>query len=672
VNLAQDFQLSQYDANPLYINPALTGMRLNDGWDYRLSMNYRDQKGNTGKSNKTFANGFDMPFTNRFSFGEFIINNNSINNSLNTFNFMLSAAYRITHKNEERYNKHNLSVGLQAGLLQQSFNQNNYNFDSQYSSSSLSGFDANIPNGENFTKTNTFNFDANIGMFYKFIDKNKKYSPFGGFSFYHLTRPDQSYSSAYSQIPLRFSLQGGCTYTINETFSLLPQFLFMEQAGVKNINVGIMGYEKIRCTDYQLMLGTSWRNTDAVIIHAGLKYRGYAFRVSYDVVTNYMKQFGNRGIEVSLVLTFQKKVEKPDLVATLVINHDTSIHRPPTVKLPLLKLKDSVNNLTPILKDSSAILTDSSKSVLPPVKKKDKVNSVIIPLPPIFLDSSAIIINSSKPSLPSIKKDTVKTIYPKKKIQKDSSAILLNSSKPSLLPIKKDTVKTIYPKNKIQKDSSAIIINSSKSALSSIKKDTAKIVHPKNTIPKDSSAGWFHPQKMEMKKKDSTVSNIRLRNLYSNDYETEINSEKAVPVVKNDSGQATRPSNPISTDSSTIKKDIHKNQPKLKNLTETNVKESDSLSHETETTIKFKKKSVTAKPELINIKPPEKIVQSDSTNQQKTVLPIVVSDSLINAKAERMLLKDSTYRYNWFKLLYYQLHLGKRAKVNKNVNDTIK
>ena len=88
-NLAQDFQLSQYDANPLYLNPAMTGLRLNDDWDYRFTLNYRGQKGNAGKSNKTFACGFDMPFNNKFSFGQFIINNNSFNGAVNTFNFML-------------------------------------------------------------------------------------------------------------------------------------------------------------------------------------------------------------------------------------------------------------------------------------------------------------------------------------------------------------------------------------------------------------------------------------------------------------------------------------------------------------------------------------------------------------------------------------------------------
>ncbi len=435
-NWAQDFQLSQYDANPLYVNPAMTGLRLNEDWDYRLSLNYRDQKGNVGKSNKIVASGFDMPFNNRFSFGEFIINNNSINSSMNAFNFMLSGAYRITHKNDNRYDRHNLSVGLQAGLLQQSYNQNNFTYDSQYSSTSLNGFDASLPNGESFTKTNTFNFDANIGMYYRFVDKHKKYSPFGGFSVYHLTRPNQSYSSAYAGTPIRFSLQGGCLYTINETFSILPQFLYMNQANVQSLNIGMMGYEKIRCTDYQIMLGVAWRNTDAVILQAGLKYKTYNFRVSYDIATNYLKQFGNRGVEVSLVCTFRKKVVSPDLTAVLIISPDTTVRFKTPVKISLPELTDSVK---PLIIPTKPIGSDSSVMSIQPKKSLARLNdsvTFIIPAKPIRQDSSAIFNLPTKPLQKA--KDSVKSITSVNSISQDSSKIIVESKKNS--PILADSL----------------------------------------------------------------------------------------------------------------------------------------------------------------------------------------------------------------------------------------
>jgi len=350
----------------------MTGLRLNDDWDYRLSLNYRDQKGNIGKSNKTFASGFDMPINNKFSFGEFIIDNNSINNSLNTFNFMLSAAYKLTHANRDGADKHNLSVGLQAGLLQQSFNQNNFVFDSQYSSMSTNGFDTNLPNGESFTKNNSFNFDANMGVYYRFIDMNKKYSPFGGFSIYHLTRPNQSYTATYSQTPMRYTLQGGCLFTLNETFSVLPQFLYMNQAKAQNLNIGIMGFEKIRNTNYQPMLGVAWRSNDAVILQVGLKYKTGIVRISYDINTSYLNKYGNQAVELSVIYTFKKKTP------------------PPPIAQPA---KDSTTSFIPKTAPASIsnnVSTAPSESTTPAKVKKDTASS---PLPktngrsPIVSDS---------------------------------------------------------------------------------------------------------------------------------------------------------------------------------------------------------------------------------------------------------------------------------------------
>lgn len=317
---SQDFHLSQFDAQPLYLNPALTGLKLEEQWDYRFSMNYREQKGNyKNMSNKTVATGFDMPLNNKFSIGELIMNNQSINGTLNTFNMLLSGAYNINQKNPQGKNKHNLSVGLQMGLLHRSYQTGNFVFDSQYSASSATGFDENIPTGENFVRESFFGLDVNMGVFYRYVNENKKYAPFGGFSIYHLTRPNQSFTDNHSITPMRIMLHGGCNYRVNDAFSLLPQFLFMNQAGANEFNIGFLAYEKIRCTEYQPMLGLSWRRNHAAILHLGLKYKNYDFRISYDITTYSLKKYGNRAIEISFVLKPQKKKKESDLIATLEI-----------------------------------------------------------------------------------------------------------------------------------------------------------------------------------------------------------------------------------------------------------------------------------------------------------------------------------------------------------------
>ena len=305
-SIAQDFHLSHYDANPLYLNPALTGMRMNEGWDYRINANYREQNSNNLSSPfSTAAIAFDVPVNEKFSIGEFVINNKSANGYLNTFSAMLSGSYNITHKNKDSH--HKLSVGLQAGVLQKSYNPQNFVYDSQYSPAAADGFDENLPTGENFRKESFFRFDVNMGIYYRFMDENKKYSPFAGFSIYHLTQSNESFTSERSNTPMRFTLHGGCYFKINDEFRILPQILYMSQAKANELNIGIQAFYKIQDTENEPMLGLAWRNKDALIFHLGLKRKNYIFRLSYDVNTSYLKKYDKTGMELSIVYTIKKK-----------------------------------------------------------------------------------------------------------------------------------------------------------------------------------------------------------------------------------------------------------------------------------------------------------------------------------------------------------------------------
>ena len=416
ISYAQDLHLSQFDANPLYLNPALTGMKLNNDWNYRFNLNYREQRGNfLGRSNKIIATGFDMPIDKKFSIGECVINNKSIDGSVNTLNVLLSGSYKIIHKAANGHERHNMSVGLQVGFLQKSFNQTDLTYDSQYSGASATGFDTNLPTGENYTKQNATTLDVNMGMYYHFIDKNKKYSPYGGFSIYHLSQPNQSFSNTNSQTPMRFTLHGGCLYTINEEYSILPQFLYMNQAHANELNIGIMAYDKIRCTDYQPMLGLSWRKDNAVIVHLGLKYKTYNFRVSYDINTYYLKQYGNRGLELSIVFTPKKIIKGADLVATLVILPDSiaiskdSINILPTISSPI---KDSVKTILPPSNSNSVVLQDSTKMAVVTQKQ-------IFPETPIKIDSAKSVITN-----------TTKTVGTENVISKEEKKSEVNASSP--------------------------------------------------------------------------------------------------------------------------------------------------------------------------------------------------------------------------------------------------
>ena len=303
---AQDFHLSQYDAAALYLNPALTGSYFKEKVDYRVCADYRSQwKSVSGNPYSTAYIGFDMP-KNRFGLGGYFINNHSGTGGFNAFNFMLSGAYQITDNSQ---GPHYLSVGLQAGIINKSFNPDKYTYDSQYSGSSATGFDENLGSNEIFSKTSILKFDANMGVFYKYKEKYGKWHPFIGLSVFHATMPNESFTEVEKRLPLRLVLHGGSDLIITEKLSISPTALCMIQGKAHELNVGVLGYYNISDTKYDAIFGMNYRLQDAFIVQFGIKHEGHQFRVSYDINTSYLNKFSGSkgGIEFSLIFIGRKK-----------------------------------------------------------------------------------------------------------------------------------------------------------------------------------------------------------------------------------------------------------------------------------------------------------------------------------------------------------------------------
>lgn len=303
---AQDFHLSQYDAATLYLNPALTASYFKEKADYKVYAGYRSQwKSVSGNPFSTSYLAFDMP-KNRFGVGVYFINNHAGAGGFNTFNFMVSGAYQII---DTKYSPHFLSVGLQLGIINKSFNPDKFTFDNQYSSTSGSGFDENLSSNELFDKTSLLKFDANMGIFYKFKEQRSNIHPFAGFSVFHVTMPDESFNDTEKRLPLRFVLNGGADIILNEGLKITPSVLFMQQHKAHELNAGALASYNINDTKYDVLFGLNYRLRDAFIIQCGIKQEGHVFRISYDINTSYLNKFSGSkgGIEFSLIYTGKKK-----------------------------------------------------------------------------------------------------------------------------------------------------------------------------------------------------------------------------------------------------------------------------------------------------------------------------------------------------------------------------
>lgn len=308
----QDYHFSQFDANPFYVNPALTGERMNQDYTgIQVNAGYREQTAKYTKSPgsyRSLAAGIDEPINSKFSAGQFLYNNKSVTGSFNTFGLMLSGAYKIIDQTVDKGGNHNLSIGIQLGLFNRSVRPENFTYDAQYSTSSPDGFDMSIPSGESFARESYYKFNINYGVYYRGTSKNKRLIGFGGFAIYNLTKANESFSGTYSALPLRINFHGGIYYSATKQLSIMPQILYMSQAKASELNATMLLFYKLdEKSMYEPILGFGFRNKEAIIFQLGLRHKGIMCRVSYDVITNYTKFYRKRGLELSLVYTMSKK-----------------------------------------------------------------------------------------------------------------------------------------------------------------------------------------------------------------------------------------------------------------------------------------------------------------------------------------------------------------------------
>lgn len=295
---AQDFHLSQYDMAPLYYNPALTGMYFGRKDPFRITSNYRSQwQKLQGKPYSSVNVAYDMPF-DRFGAGIYVMDHIAGTANFGTLQTGLSGAYSITGPNST---EHFLTVGLQLGMLQKRFSQGDLLFASQYGTD---GLDPDIASGETFNNMRITRFDANVGVYYKYADPEGRFDPAVGFALYHVNMPDESFTGQKQRLPIRWSGTLNCPfYLADDKLTLRPNALFMYQRKAMEINAGLMLSYRMDDSPYEVMAGASWRRKDAIVLHTGIKQGSTAFRLSFDIVTNDLKNYGGvrGGFELGLV-----------------------------------------------------------------------------------------------------------------------------------------------------------------------------------------------------------------------------------------------------------------------------------------------------------------------------------------------------------------------------------
>lgn len=288
---AQDIHFSQYNASPLLLNPALSGMNAGD---YRVYVNFRTQWMTVANGNtyRTFAGGADMSigkFTRHNSFaglgisffsdqaGEVNLNSNHVDISF-AYHFMLN-----------RKGTQQLSAGLQGGFNHRSINPSKAIFDSQYDY--LNGTVDPSGNRETFGRTKVMFADAGFGLVYSAITR-KQANYYLGFALNHLNQPKVSFrvngsEGSDEKLPMKISVHGGAAIPLSSRMAVMPNFMFLSQGPSWEINVGchlktILGNVKLSKT--AIYFGAQYRGLlDAVIVSGRLDVKGFTCGLSYDI-----------------------------------------------------------------------------------------------------------------------------------------------------------------------------------------------------------------------------------------------------------------------------------------------------------------------------------------------------------------------------------------------------
>lgn len=315
---AQDAHLSMYDAAPMYLNPAMTGVFKGD---WRLHAQYRTQwKSVNYKPYTTALVSFDAP-VKKWGFGAQLSNFRAGIGNYNAFQGTVSAAYTTSI---DKSKNHNISFGVQGGLTQKTVEHQLLSYNNQYTTSNGGEFNTTVDPNESITRASLIIPNVNAGFLYFFAKQQSRLNPFVGVSAFNLTEPQETFTDTENRLPMRFYGHVGTRINVTETFYLLPKALYMRQLEFEEITLALDAGLYLKGSDLYLLAGVVYRNSgaftiknaDAAVVSIGAKMDSFIAKVGYDVNISSLSTVSNGrgGLEISFTYMKQKKKPKTEKI----------------------------------------------------------------------------------------------------------------------------------------------------------------------------------------------------------------------------------------------------------------------------------------------------------------------------------------------------------------------
>jgi type IX secretion system PorP/SprF family membrane protein len=290
---AQDPTFTQFYANPVYLNPALSG---SSGCP-RVALNYRNEWPQLTGNYVTYAAAYDSYFKN-ISGGVGLVAMHDVQGQGTIQTSMIGASYSYYLKVNRKFR---LMFGTQAAYYQKYLDWSKLTFGDMIDP--RRGFiyqTGDVPRG---TGRRGF-FDVSAGM----VGFSKNF--YFGAAFHHLNRPDESLILGESRLPIKITGHIGANIKLGQrgryssTTFLSPNIIYQNQNGFQQLNVGAyLKYESFT-------IGAWYRNKDAFILLVGINTDKYRIGYSYDLTVSQLGNGVSGGAhEVSLGINL--KCKKP-------------------------------------------------------------------------------------------------------------------------------------------------------------------------------------------------------------------------------------------------------------------------------------------------------------------------------------------------------------------------
>ena len=313
---AQDPHYTQFQASPLVVNPAYTGL-FEGKW--RVMANYRSQYGNLVDPFITTTFVIDTKLGTQQGSGQSPLNlgiqfmNDRTMQGIFSSNYLTAtAAYHV--KLDQEGNK-TLGLGLLGTYGTRSIDFNQVVFDAQFASG---GFNRGLPTGESVLQNMQPFFSVGSGLIFAAADAaGNNYFEIGAAG-YNLNSPSQTVlADANQKIKPRFA--GMFTYRrkLNDDVLVGLRGLIQQQSNIRYI-IGNLSAARMLSEEGTDMIGAGvwYRTGEGLSPYVFLEFSKMQVGFSYDIATNRFQSGIQpaRSFEMSFQLRISKEVDRNDCI----------------------------------------------------------------------------------------------------------------------------------------------------------------------------------------------------------------------------------------------------------------------------------------------------------------------------------------------------------------------